>query len=80
MTQITYNLILSLENIFFVIEYKNFPAFSRCLKEDVMSQSTVDTQPVMDSRMIRDVMGHYPTGVAVVGLLWWALALVTSSC
>ena len=31
-----------------------------------MSQSTVDTQPVMDPRMIRDVMGHYPTGVVVV--------------
>ena len=31
-----------------------------------MSQSIVDNQPVMDSRMIRDVMGHYPTGVVVV--------------
>ena len=31
-----------------------------------MSQSTVDNHPVMGSRMIRDVMGHYPTGVVVV--------------
>lgn len=31
-----------------------------------MSQSTIESQPVMDSRMIRDVMGHYPTGVVVV--------------
>lgn len=31
-----------------------------------MRQSTMDSQPVMDSRMIRDVMGHYPTGVVVV--------------
>jgi len=31
-----------------------------------MSQSTVDNHPVMGSRMIRDFMGHHPTGVVVV--------------
>lgn len=31
-----------------------------------MSEATLQTQLTIDSRVIRDVMGHYPTGVVVV--------------
>ena len=31
-----------------------------------MSEATLETQSPIDSRVIRDVMGHYPTGVVVV--------------